>query len=88
MYKAVEHFKDLQDNRHEYHPGDKYPRDGLNVSRERLAALSTAGNGMGRPLIKESAPERKPTAAVQEPAEIPKEEIKPQRQKKGRRKEC
>ncbi|HFJ8403488.1 TPA: Rho termination factor N-terminal domain-containing protein [Staphylococcus aureus] len=44
MYKVVEYFEDAQDNRHPYHEGDIYPRDGLEVSEERLAELSTTNN--------------------------------------------
>ena len=51
MYKVLERFTDLQDNRHEYNPGDTFPREGLVVSEERLAELSTDKNRQRRPLI-------------------------------------
>lgn len=44
MYKVVEYFEDAQDNRHPYHEGDTYPRDGLVVSEERFTELSTTNN--------------------------------------------
>ncbi|HDA2179614.1 Rho termination protein [Staphylococcus aureus] len=44
MYKVIERFEDAQDNGHEYQVGDIYPRDGLEVSEERFAELSTTNN--------------------------------------------
>lgn len=41
MYKVIEYFTDLQDNYHAYHVGDPFPRNGLDVSDERLTELST-----------------------------------------------
>ena len=40
-YKVIEYFTDLQDNDHEYNVGDLFPRDGKEVSEERLTELST-----------------------------------------------
>lgn len=51
MYKAIEYFVDLQDNSYKYQPGDIFPRKGLEVSKERLAELSTANNRRGRAMI-------------------------------------
>ncbi|MEX2956185.1 Rho termination factor N-terminal domain-containing protein [Staphylococcus pasteuri] len=51
MYKVIEYFTDLQDNNHEYNVGDTFPRDGLNVSEERLTELSTKNNRQNKPLI-------------------------------------
>lgn len=50
-YKVVNPFEDLQDGRHKYQPGDTFPRDGLKVSRKRLAELSSEKNKQNRPLI-------------------------------------
>ena len=36
MYKVIKYFTDLQDKEHPYHPGDTFPRDGIQVSAERL----------------------------------------------------
>lgn len=51
MYKVLEHFTDLQDNRFEYNPGDEFPREGLKVSDERIKELSTDQNKRHRPVI-------------------------------------
>lgn len=51
MYKAIKYFVDLQDNRHSYNAGDTFPRDGLEVSRDRIVELSTAINKRNEPLI-------------------------------------
>lgn len=53
MYKVLETFADLQDNKHIYYEGDIYPRNGLSVSDVRLAELSTTKNATHRPLIVE-----------------------------------
>lgn len=51
MYKVVTFFKDIQDKDHVYFVGDEYPRVGKEVSKERLAELSSSNNKMGKPLI-------------------------------------
>lgn len=51
-YKVINLFEDLQDERHQYQPGDSFPRDGLKVSKKRLAELSSEKNKQNRPLIK------------------------------------
>lgn len=52
MYKVVEFFTDLQDNNHPYHPGEKFPRDGISVTDARLNELSTVKNLQKKVLIK------------------------------------
>lgn len=52
MYKVIEFFTDLQDFSHPYHPGDTFPRDGLNVSDKRLKELSSKDNIQKKALIK------------------------------------
>lgn len=42
---------DLQDNKYEYKQGDIYPREGLEVSEERIKELSTINNKLGEILI-------------------------------------
>lgn len=49
--KVIKYFTDLQDNNHEYNVGDDFPREGKEVSEERLAELSTKNNRQGVPLI-------------------------------------
>lgn len=52
MYKVINFFTDLQDFDHPYNVGDKFPRDGLTVSEERLKELSGSNNKQHKPLIK------------------------------------
>lgn len=53
MYKAIERFKDLKDDRFLYEVGDKFPRKGKRVSKARLAELLGSDNRRGRPVIAE-----------------------------------
>ncbi|WP_432740831.1 Rho termination factor N-terminal domain-containing protein [Staphylococcus equorum] len=50
-YKVIKYFTDLQDNDHEYNVGDLFPRDGKEVSEERLTELSTKNNRQSKALI-------------------------------------
>lgn len=43
---------DLQDNKYPYKKGDIYPREGLEVTEERLKELSSKNNKLGEILIK------------------------------------
>lgn len=60
MYKVIKRFHDLQDARktksgtvyHEYNVGDVFPRDGMEVSEERIQELTGADNKQGVPLIR------------------------------------
>lgn len=52
QYKVISYFTDLQDNEHEYHEGDVFPRGGFSVSDERIAELSSSQNRQHKPLIK------------------------------------
>jgi hypothetical protein len=51
MYKVIKFFRDLQDNNHAYHVGEQFPHDGMEVSNDRLAELSTEANRRHEPLI-------------------------------------
>lgn len=83
--KVISIFRDLQDNGHIYRPGDKFPRDGVSVSDERIMELSTANNARGKPLIAAQTPVK---PANDKPKEIPTEAKKPaQRARRGRKKE-
>lgn len=42
---------DLQDDRYVYKQGDTFPREGLEVSEERIKELSTINNKLGEVLI-------------------------------------
>jgi hypothetical protein len=50
-YKVISFFTDLQDLSYPYNPGDKFPRDGMTVSKERIAELLGKNNKQGKPLI-------------------------------------
>lgn len=68
MYKVIKRFKDLQDNDHIYHAGDTFPREGVEVSEDRINELSSDVNRRGEPLI-EAVPEDIPKEVVSEPKE-------------------
>ena len=59
MYKAIRYFTDLKDGSYPYHPGDVFPREGLQVSDERIEDLLTGNNRRGIPVI-EKVEETKP----------------------------
>ena len=65
MYTVVKFFTDLHDNNHPYSVGDTFPRDGVEVSAERLADLAGGENKQGVPLIRlvETVEEPKKPAA-------------------------
>ena len=75
---ALIDFVDLQDNKHLYHAGDKFPRTGARVSEERMKELSGKDNKLGQPLIGE-----KPKAKIDE---IPSDDVKEYVPKKRGRK--
>ena len=51
MYKVIRYFEDIQDAMHPYNTGDKFPREGMSVSADRLTELSTDRNLQRTPLI-------------------------------------
>lgn len=53
MYRVTKNFTDLQDNGYAYNEGDVFPRDGVNVSADRIKELSTSANRRGIALIEE-----------------------------------
>ena len=53
MYKVIKFFSDLQDNKHPYHEGETFPREGVTVTEERLKELASKKNKRGVALIKE-----------------------------------
>jgi hypothetical protein len=80
MYKVIKYFTDLQDNRHAYHVGETFPRDGLEVSPERLVELSSDKNKRGIPLIEL-------VGFMNPPEDIPKEDEEPKpKPRRGRKK--
>lgn len=58
MYKVISFFTDLEDKNRPYNVGDIFPRDGLEVSAERLAYLASNKTKRGFPVI-EKIPEKK-----------------------------
>ena len=79
MYKVIKFFTDLQDNKHPYHEGETFPREGVEVTPERLKELSSKKNKRGVALIKEVKEEPIPFAEGEPFAaevEEPKEEKK------------
>jgi len=76
MYTVIKHFTDLQDKNHPYYVGDDFPREGLKVTKERIAELSSANNKRREPLIalatSQDEPKEEPKA---EPKEKPQEEV-------------
>lgn len=69
-YKVIVQFADLEDNRHVYHVGDKYPREGLDPSDERIEFLLSPRNLLGKPVIEQVKRGRKAGTK-----EVSKEEI-------------
>ena len=80
MYRVKEYFTDLQDENRAYNVGDIFPREGVKVSAERLAELSSAANKRGKALIElvqSTAQEvEKPVEAEEKAAEKPKRKKK------------
>lgn len=71
MYRAVEQFADLQDDKYIYEIGMIYPRKGLNPSDERIKELASSENKVGKPVIEFFA----------DPAPVKQEESKPKKEK-------
>ncbi len=72
MYKVIRYFVDLQDNGHGYNIDDTFPREGLEVTPERLAQLTSCNNRRKTPLI----------ALVEEAPEVKEAPAKPKRARK------
>ena len=91
MYKAIRYFTDLKDGSYPYHPGDEFPREGLQVSEERIQDLLTGNNRRGISVIeKVEEPTEKEvvaevaTEAADEP--VQKAEESAAKPKRGRKK--
>lgn len=59
MYRVVELFHDLQDKRYCYKPGDPYPREGIKVTKKRIAELASTNNKRGIVLIEKVKDDQK-----------------------------
>lgn len=90
MYKVLKYFTDLQDNKHAYKAGDTFPREGVTVSKARIAELSSKKNRQREPLImlvEDAVPAPDPaseTKAAETAAKVAVD-AKP-KQKRGRKK--
>lgn len=83
-YRVLKYFTDLQDNRHAYHVGETFPREGLEVSSERLVELSSDKNKRGIPLIEKIEEEPLPFTEDDSVEEAAEAKPKPRRgRKKG-----
>ena len=51
-YVVIERFRDLQDGKHLYEVGDKFPRKGR-AKKERIEELSSSDSKIGYPVIRE-----------------------------------
>ena len=51
MYKVLIEFADTLDNKHLYHAGDNYPREGYKPENKRISELSTDKNKLGKAVI-------------------------------------
>lgn len=60
-YRVVRYFRDLQDNNHAYNTGDTFPREGVNVSEDRIKELASTQNKQFCKLIE---------AVAEEPTEV------------------
>lgn len=49
----------MEDKNHIYEVGDAFPREGMEVSEERIKILVSKKNKIGEPLIKKIATKRK-----------------------------
>lgn len=68
-YKVIHDFTDIQDEKHVYRVGDKFPRNGR-AKKARLTELMGEENKIGKPLIAEVEEEE-----VEEVAEDVTEEV-------------
>ena len=81
-YVALCDFRDTQDERRLYRKGEQYPREGLNVSDQRLNGLLGTNNKAGFPLIAAVKPEIKAEKA-DAPENAQKQAEKPVEAKTG-----
>lgn len=53
MYEVIKAFADREDKNRPYKVGDKYPREGLEPSEERIGFLMSYETTLGEPVIAE-----------------------------------
>lgn len=76
MYRAIEQFADLQDDKYIYEIGMIYPRKGSDPSDERIKELAGSENKVGKPVIQYFDDPKKPEK---------QEESKPKKDKKQKK---
>lgn len=59
QYIVKTNFNDMEDNLQPYSVGDAFPREGLEVSQERLDYLASDKNRLGVPVIEKVKPKRR-----------------------------
>lgn len=59
QYIVKTSFNDMEDNLQPYSVGDAFPREGLEVSQERLDYLASDKNRLGVPVIEKVKPKRR-----------------------------
>lgn len=72
MYKVIKSFSDLQDGGFVYRAGDAFPRLGKDVTRERVAELSSANNKRKEALIRYEEEQNKSIAEETETISVEK----------------
>ena len=77
MYKVIYRFADKLDKDYIYEIGNTYPREGVDVTDERLAELASNGNAIGQPIIEE---------IMEEPVETEEESVEIEEEPKSKRK--
>lgn len=80
-YKVVKYFTDLKDGNHPYQVGDFYPREGLEVSEERIKELLSPNNLQNTPLIEMVEIKKEVKEEVMETEEIKEEKPKSKKKK-------
>lgn len=72
-YKVLYPFADLHDKKYKYKTGDTFPRQGLEVSEDRIKELAGSNNKLKKPLIEEIIEETsKEVSEANEAPEKPK----------------
>jgi len=56
---VIRRFSDSKDGNHVYEIGDAFPREGVSVSKDRIAELSGNENALGAPIIKAQKTKKK-----------------------------
>lgn len=75
MYRVIKYFTDLTDNNFPYNVGDVFPREGKEVSADRIMELSTAANKQGAALIEEVRGAEKPVSVAEVAEEITEDPV-------------